>query len=183
MTRLQEYYIKNVIPELKKIFNYGNIHQVPKLKKISLNCVTKDVVLHSKTLDHVIADLATISGQKPMTARAKKSIATFKVRENQPLGAFVTLRSHQMYDFLDRLINFSLPRVKDFRGLEVKSFDGAGNYNLGIKEQIIFPEIYYDNIDKIRGLGITIETTSKTNEEALELLKLLGFPFKPQEKK
>ena len=178
MTRLQEYYIKNVIPELIKKFNYGNIHQVPKLKKVSLNCVTKDVVLHSKTLDHVIADLATISGQKPMTARAKKSIATFKVRENQPLGAFVTLRSHQMYDFLDRLVNFSLPRVKDFRGLELKSFDGAGNYNLGIKEQIIFPEIDLDKINKISGMDISFVTTAKTDAEAMTLLKELGLPFK-----
>ncbi len=182
-TRLKKIYEKEVVPKLMEQFKYKNKHEVPKIKKVSLNCVTKDVVAESKTLDKVLNVLALIAGQKPMVAKAKKAIASFKVRLNQPLGGFVTLRSDRMYDFIDRFVHFTLPRVKDFRGLEPKSFDGVGNYNLGIKEQIIFPEIHYDSIDKIRGLGLSIETTAKTNEEALALLTYLGFPFKTQEKK
>lgn len=147
-------------------FKYNNVHQIPKVEKIIVNCVTREAVSNGKIVDSIAEDLAAITGQKPVISRAKKSIASFKLREGQALGAFVTLRGEQMYEFLDRLINLSLPRVKDFRGLSPKGFDGKGNYTMGLKEQIIFPEINYDKIDKIRGLGISFVTTATTNEEA-----------------
>ncbi len=178
MSRLKDIYKKEVVPGLVKKFGYSNIHMIPKLEKVVVNCVTKDAVSNSKVVDSIVNDLAAITGQKPVIARAKTSIASFKLREGMPLGASVTLRGEKMYEFLDRLISISLPRVRDFRGVSSKGFDGKGNYTLGLKEQIMFPEINYDKIDKIRGLGISIVTTANTNDEGRELLTLLGMPFR-----
>ncbi len=177
MARLKELYNSKVKSELQSKFTYKNVNQVPKLEKIVVSCVTKDVVQNAKIADSIATDLAAITGQKAVIVRAKNSIATFKLREGQALGASVTLRGKTMYEFLDRLINFSLPRVKDFRGLKPTGFDGRGNYTMGMKEQIIFPEINYDKIDKIRGLGICFVTTAKTNDEGRELLRSFGMPF------
>lgn len=177
-SRLNEMYGKEVKPEMVKKFGYKNINQVPRLEKIIVNSVTRDAVSNGKVVDSIVEDLAAITGQKPVVARAKNSIAGFKLREGMPLGAFVTLRGEKMYEFLDRLINISLPRVRDFRGVSPKAFDGRGNYTLGMKEQIIFPEINYDKIDKVRGLGISIVTTASSNEEGRELLSLFGMPFR-----
>lgn len=177
-SRLNELYTKEVKAEMVKKFGYKNINQVPKIEKIIVNSVTRDAVSNGKVVDSIVEDLAAITGQKPVVARAKNSIATFKLREGMPLGAFVTLRGEKMYEFLDRLINISLPRVRDFRGVSPKAFDGRGNYTLGMKEQIIFPEINYDKIDKVRGLGISIVTTASSNEEGRELLRLFGMPFR-----
>lgn len=159
-------------------YKYGNVHQIPKLEKIIVNSVTRDAVSNGKIVDSISAELAAVTGQKPVTAKAKKSIASFKLREGQAIGAFVTLRGAKMYEFLDRLINLSLPRVKDFRGLSPKGFDGKGNYTMGLKEQIIFPEIDYDKIDKIRGMGISFVTSATNNEEGRELLRQFGMPFR-----
>lgn len=178
MSRMKEIYRKEVVPALVKKFGYSNIHMIPKIEKIVVNCVTKDAVSNSKVVDSIVNDLAAITGQRPVVARAKSSIASFKVREGMPLGASVTLRGEKMYEFLDRLISISLPRVRDFRGVSSKGFDGKGNYTLGLKEQIMFPEINYDKIDKIRGLGISIVTTAETNDEGRELLTLIGMPFR-----
>jgi large subunit ribosomal protein L5 len=178
MARLKALYESEVKKKLNEKFKYSNVHQIPKLEKIIVNCVTRDAVSNGKIVDSIVTDLAAITGQKPVVARAKKSIASFKLRQDQALGAFVTLRGEQMYEFLDRLINLSLPRVKDFRGLSPKGFDGKGNYTMGLKEQIIFPEIDYDKIDKIRGLGISFVTTATNNEEGRELLKQFGMPFR-----
>ena len=178
MARLKEEYNSKIKSAMREKFGYKNVNQIPKIEKIVVNCVTKDCVLNSKVVDSIKADLAAITGQQAVTAKAKKSIATFKVREGQALGAAVTLRGAQMYEFLDRLISISLPRVRDFRGVSSKAFDGRGNYTLGLKEQIIFPEINYDKIDNIRGMGISIVTTANTNEEGRELLTMFGMPFK-----
>lgn len=178
MSRLKELYDKKVQAEMLKKFGYKNVNMVPKLKKITVNCCSRDVVVNGKVLDSIIEDISLITGQKAIVSRAKKSVASFKIREDQALGAHVTLRGKRMYEFLDRLISLSLPRVRDFRGISPKSFDGRGNYTLGLKEQIMFPEISYDKIDKVRGLNINIETSAKTNEEGRELLSLLGMPFK-----
>jgi large subunit ribosomal protein L5 len=178
MARLKALYESEVKKKLNEKFKYSNVHQIPKLEKIIVNCVTRDAVSNGKIVDSIVADLAAITGQKPVVARAKKSIASFKLRQDQALGAFVTLRGEQMYEFLDRLINLSLPRVKDFRGLSPKGFDGKGNYTMGLKEQIIFPEIDYDKIDKIRGMGISFVTTATNNEEGREMLRLFGMPFR-----
>lgn len=178
MSRIKEIYKKEVVPALVKKFGYSNVHMIPKIEKIVVNCVTKDAVSNSKVVDSIVNDLAAITGQRPVIARAKSSIASFKVREGMPLGASVTLRGEKMYEFLDRLISISLPRVRDFRGVSSKGFDGKGNYTLGLKEQIMFPEINYDKIDKIRGLGISIVTTAETNDEGRELLTLIGMPFR-----
>ena len=178
MARLKALYESEVKKKLNEKFKYSNVHQIPKLEKIIVNCVTRDAVSNGKIVDSIVADLAAVTGQKPVVARAKKSIASFKLRQDQALGAFVTLRGEQMYEFLDRLINLSLPRVKDFRGLSPKGFDGKGNYTMGLKEQIIFPEIDYDKIDKIRGMGISFVTTATNNEEGRELLKHFGMPFR-----
>ena len=177
-SRLASLYKSEIKKKMMDKYNYKNVHQTPKLEKIVLNCVTRDAVTNGKVVDSIVSDLAVISGQKPVVARAKNSIASFKLREGQALGAAVTLRGARMYEFLDRLISFSLPRVKDFRGLNPKAFDGRGNYALGIKEQIMFPEINYDKIDKIRGMGISFVTTATTNEEGRDLLKMFGMPFK-----
>ena len=178
MARLKALYESEIKKKLNEKFKYSNVHQIPKLEKIIVNCVTRDAVSNGKMVDSIVADLAAITGQKPVVARAKKSIASFKLRQDQALGAFVTLRGEQMYEFLDRLINLSLPRVKDFRGLSPKGFDGKGNYTMGLKEQIIFPEIDYDKIDKIRGMGISFVTTATNNEEGRDLLKQFGMPFR-----
>ena len=177
-TRLRTQYDKDVKAKMMEKFKYGNVHQIPKLEKIIVNSITRDAVSNAKIVDSVVEDLASVPGQKPVVARAKKSIASFKLREGQAIGAFVTLRGDTMYEFLDRLINFSLPRVKDFRGLSPKGFDGKGNYTMGLKEQIIFPEINFDKIDKVRGMGISFVTTAVNNEEGRELLKLFGMPFR-----
>jgi large subunit ribosomal protein L5 len=178
MARLRAQYEKDIKKKMMDKFKYSNVHQIPKLEKIIVNCVTRDAVSNGKIVDSIVEDLGKITGQKPVVSKAKKSIASFKLREGQALGAFVTLRGPTMYEFLDRLINLSLPRVKDFRGLSPKGFDGKGNYTMGLKEQIIFPEIDYDKIDKIRGLGISFVTTATNNEEGRELLAQFGMPFK-----
>ncbi|MEK6626525.1 MAG: 50S ribosomal protein L5 [Bdellovibrionota bacterium] len=177
-SRLNERYDKEIRREMMTKFGYKNIHQAPKLEKIIVNCCTREAVSNSKVVDSIISDLATITGQKPVVARAKKSIATFKLREGQAIGASVTLRGKIMYEFLDRLISVSLPRVRDFRGISPRAFDGRGNYTLGMKEQIIFPEINYDKIDAVRGLGICIVTTATSDEEGRELLTRFGMPFR-----
>lgn len=178
MSRMKDLYKKEVVPALVKKFGYTNVHMIPKIEKVVVNCVTKDAVSNSKVVESIVNDLAAITGQRPVIARAKTSIASFKVRAGMPLGASVTLRGEKMYEFLDRLISISLPRVRDFRGVSSKGFDGKGNYTLGLKEQIIFPEINYDKIDKIRGLGISIVTSAETNDEGRELLTLIGMPFR-----
>lgn len=177
-TRLKGQYDQDIKKKMMEKFKYENIHQIPKLEKIIVNCITRDAVSNAKIVDTVVEDLGAVTGQRPVVARAKKSIASFKLREGQAIGAFVTLRGDNMYEFLDRLINFSLPRVKDFRGLSPKGFDGKGNYTMGLKEQIIFPEINFDKIDKVRGMGISFVTTATNNEEGRELMKLFGMPFR-----
>ena len=176
--RLKSIYETELKNKMMEKFKYSNINQIPKLEKIIVNSVTREAVSNGKIVDQVVDEIATVTGQKPVIARAKKSIASFKLREGQAIGAFVTLRGEQMYEFLDRLVNFSLPRVKDFRGLSPKGFDGKGNYTMGLKEQIIFPEINYDRIDKVRGMGISFVTTAENNEEGRELLRLFGMPFR-----
>ena len=175
--RLAVMYKEEVVPALMKQFGYKNINEVPKLNKITLNMGLGDVKDNSKSFNIALEELEVIAGQKPVATRAKKAISNFKVREGMKVGATVTLRGNKMYEFLDRLISIALPRVRDFRGISPKSFDGRGNYSMGIKEQLIFPEISYDKIDKIRGFDINIITTAKTDAEALELLRALGMPF------
>ena len=177
MTGLQEKYQKEVIPELVKKFGYTTVMQAPKLEKVVINMGVNDVKENSKALENAMRDLGIITGQKPIATRAKKSIAGFKIREGQEIGCKVTLRADKMYDFVFKLFNVALPRVRDFKGLSPNSFDGRGNYSMGVKEQLIFPEIEYDKIDKIRGMDIIFVTTANTDEEAKELLTLLGMPF------
>ena len=181
MARLAEEYNKNIKNKMMEKFKYTNIYQIPKISKIILNMGIGDAKEDSKILDKAQEELSLISGQKAVKTKAKKAIAAFKIREGMPLGVSVTLRNKMMYEFLDRLINIAIPRIRDFRGLNLKSFDGNGNFSLGIKEQIIFPEINYDKIDKVRGLNITICTTAKNNEDGLELLKNFNMPFKGEE--
>ncbi len=178
MSTFKEQYEKEIIPGLKDTFGYTNVMQIPKLEKIVLNIGLGAAITNIKLLDSAVADLALIAGQQPVITKAKKSIAAFKLREGMPIGCMVTLRHGKMYDFLQKLINIALPRVRDFRGISGKAFDGRGNYTLGITEHIIFPEIDYDKTDSIKGLNITIVTTAKTNEEGKELLRLFGMPFK-----
>jgi large subunit ribosomal protein L5 len=178
MSQLQTYYEEEIVPKLKDKFNFGNIHEVPKITKVVLNMGLGEAIQNIKILDSAVEELTTIAGQRPVVTRAKKSIAAFKLREGMPIGCMVTLRGNRMYDFLNKLINIALPRVRDFRGISPKAFDGVGNYSLGVKEQIIFPEIDYDKIDKIKGMNITIVTTAKTNEHGRELLTLMGMPFR-----
>lgn len=180
MARLKEKYNNEVKKALMEKFQYNSIMQVPKLEKIVLNMGLGDCKDNRKALELAVKELETIAGQKPIVTRARKSVANFKVREGMPVGAKVTLRGERMYEFLDRMINISLPRVRDFRGINPNSFDGRGNYSLGVKEQLIFPEINYDNVEKIRGMDIVFVTTSKTDEEARELLRLMGMPFSKQ---
>jgi len=183
MARLKEFYRNEVIGKLMKQFGYTNIMQVPKLKKVTINMGVGEAVGDKKVMNFALDDMARISGQKPVTTLAKKSIAGFKIREGWPLGCKVTLRNDRMYEFLDRLITIALPRVRDFRGLNPRSFDGTGNYSLGIQEQIVFPEIDFDKIDSIRGLDICITTSAKTNQEARALLEAFNFPLKDKERK
>ncbi|MBP1889977.1 large subunit ribosomal protein L5 [Clostridium moniliforme] len=177
MTRLQEKYEKEIIPAMMEKFGYKNIMQVPRLEKIVINMGVGEAKDNQKVLESAVSDLTLISGQKPILTRAKKSVANFKIRENMALGCKVTLRKANMYEFADKLMSIALPRVRDFRGISAKSFDGRGNYSLGIKEQLIFPEIEYDKIDKVRGMDIIFVTTANTDEEARELLRFLGMPF------
>lgn len=177
MARLKEKYLNEVIPGLQEKFNYTNVMAIPKLDKVVVNIGLGEAVQNPKALDAAVQDLTLITGQKPVVTRAKKSIAGFKLREGMPVGVKVTLRGERMYEFVDKLFNVALPRVRDFRGVSTKSFDGRGNYSLGLKEQLIFPEIEYDKIDKLRGLEVVFATTAKTDEEGRELLKLLGMPF------
>lgn len=178
MVRLKEKYLKEVTPAFLKKFDYKNVMQAPRLEKIVINIGVGDGIGDAKLLDAAVKDLAAICGQKPVIKRAKKAISNFKLRAGMPIACSVTLRKDRMYEFFDRLVNVAIPRIRDFRGLSTKSFDGRGNYTLGIKEQIIFPEIDYDKVAKIRGMNITICTTAKTDEESMELLKVLGMPLK-----
>lgn len=178
MTTLKEMYDKEIVPGLKETFGYKNPMEVPKITKIVLNIGLGEAINNIKLLDSAAGDLALIAGQKPVITKAKKSIAAFKLREGMPIGCMVTLRSEKMYDFLQKLVNIALPRVRDFRGISGKAFDGRGNYSLGIREQIIFPEIDFDKTDAIKGLNVSIVTTAKTDKEGKELLRLFGMPFK-----
>jgi large subunit ribosomal protein L5 len=178
MARLHEIYKNDIIPKLRNDFGYDNIMQVPKILKVVVNMGLGEAIQNVKILDSATAEIAAITGQKPVVTKARKSIATFKLREGMPIGCMVTLRRDTMYEFLDRLLNVSLPRVRDFKGISGKAFDGKGNYSLGIKEQLIFPEINYDTVDKIKGMNITIVTSAKTDEEGRALLKYLGMPFR-----
>jgi large subunit ribosomal protein L5 len=177
MARLNEFYNDTVVKKLTEQFNYKSVMEVPRIKKITLNMGVGEAVADKKIMENAVGDMEKIAGQKPIVTVAKKSIANFKVRDDYPVGCKVTLRKSNMYTFLDRLINVAIPRERDFRGLSVKSFDGRGNYNMGIKEQIIFPEIQFDKIDVLRGMNITITTTAKTDEEAQALLAAFSFPF------
>jgi large subunit ribosomal protein L5 len=176
--RLKNIYLETVVPKLKEQFGYQNIHQVPKVVKVTVNRGLGEASQNAKAMESSLNEIATITGQKPVVTRAKKAIAGFKIRQGMPVGVMVTLRSGRMYSFLDRLINLALPRIRDFRGVSPKSFDGSGNYTLGIREQLIFPEVEYDSIDQIRGMDISIITTAKTDEEGRALLKELGMPFR-----
>lgn len=178
MNRLKEKYLNEVIPSLKEKYNYTTVMEVPKIEKIVINMGVGDATTNSKLLDAAVADLTAIAGQKPVVTKAKKSIAGFHVREGQSIGCKVTLRGEAMYNFMDKLISIALPRVRDFRGISPKAFDGRGNYTLGVKEQLIFSEIEYDNIVKLRGMDIVFVTTAKSNEEAFDLLNELGMPFR-----
>ena len=177
-TRLKDKYLKEVVPAMQKKFNYNNVNEIPKIEKIVLNMGLGDVKDNSKSLNLAVEELGLIAGQKPVVTKAKKSVANFKLREGQKVGAKVTLRGKAMYDFLDRLICVALPRVRDFRGISTKSFAGRGNYALGIKEQIIFPEIAYEKVERVRGFDVIIVTTAKTDAEALSMLTKMGLPFK-----
>ena len=178
MTRLQQQYKKEIVPRLMKEFSYVSMMQVPKLEKITLNMGVGEAINDKKAIEAAIADMQLIAGQKPIVTKTRKSIAGFKIREGWPIGCKVTLRGRRMYEFLDRLVTIALPRVRDFRGLNPKSFDGQGNYSLGIQEQIVFPEIDYDSVDKIRGLDITINTSARNSQQAHALLAAFNFPFK-----
>ena len=180
MARLKEFYRDELVAKMQEKFDYRNTMQVPAVEKVIINIGVGEAIQNPKSLDGAVADLQTISGQKPVITKAKKSIAGFKLREGMSIGCKVTLRGERMYEFLDKLINGALPRVRDFRGVSPKAFDGRGNYTLGIKEQLIFPEIEYDKIDKIRGLEVVIVTTANSDEEARELLRLMGMPFRDQ---
>lgn len=178
MSRLRVNYYKEIVPKLMETFEYRNIMQVPKLEKVVLNMGIGEAIHNIKLVDSAVEELRLIAGQQPVVTRAKQSIAAFKLRAGMPIGCCVTLRLDRMYDFFDKLVNIALPRVRDFKGVSAKSFDGRGNYSLGVREQIIFPEIDYDKIEKVRGLNITVVTTAKTDPEGKELLKLLGMPFR-----
>jgi large subunit ribosomal protein L5 len=177
MARLKDFYSQEVAPAMMKKFDYKNVMEIPKVEKVVINMGVSEAVGNPKSLDAAVADLTQISGQKPIVTKAKKSISAFKLREGMAIGTKVTLRGERMYHFMDKLLNVALPRVRDFRGISPKAFDGRGNYTLGVKEQLIFPEMEYDKIDKIRGMDITIVTSANTDEEARELLKLMGMPF------
>ena len=177
MARLKEVYVNEVAPQMMKKFGYKSVMQIPKLDKVVINVACGDAIQNSKVLDAIVTDIRTITGQQPVLCKAKKSVANFKLREGMVIGAKVTLRGEKMYEFIDRFFNLALPRVRDFRGINPNAFDGRGNYSVGIKEQLIFPEIDYDKIDKVRGMDICFVTTANTDEEARELLSLMGAPF------
>ena len=178
MARFQEFYRETVVPKLVEQFGYKSVMEVPRIKKITLNMGVGEAVADKKVMDHAVSDMQKIAGQKPVVTKSKKSIAGFKIRDDYPVGCMVTLRRGQRYEFLDRLVSVAMPRIRDFRGVSGKSFDGRGNYNMGVKEQIIFPEIEYDKIDALRGMNITITTSAKTDDEARALLAAFSFPFK-----
>ncbi len=178
MARLKDYYLKTVVPALVKEFDYKNPMQVPKMEKIVINMGLGEAIQNVKIIDGAVQELAAITGQKPVVNKAKKSIATFKLRQGMPIGCSVTLRKQIMYEFFDRLVNAALPKVRDFRGVSANAFDGRGNFSIGLQEQIIFPEIEYDKVEKIKGMNITIVTSAKTDQEARFLLKMMGVPFK-----
>jgi len=178
MSRLQQYYKTTVVPQLQEKFSYSNIMEVPRLTKITLNMGVGEAVGDKKIMDRAVGDMTAVAGQKPIVTYARKSVASFKIRDGWPVGCKVTLRRERMYEFLDRLVNIAIPRIRDFRGLNRRSFDGKGNFSMGVKEQIMFPEIDYDQIDMIRGMDITITTTAKSDEEALALLQAFNFPFR-----
>ena len=178
MARLQQFYKDEVVKQLMGQFGYKSVMEVPRIEKITLNMGVGEAVADKKVMDHAVADMQKIAGQKPVVTKSRKSIAGFKIREDYPIGCKVTLRRARMYEFLDRLVTVAMPRIRDFRGISAKSFDGRGNYNMGVREQIIFPEIEYDKIDAIRGMNITITTTAKTDDEAKALLAAFKFPFK-----
>lgn len=178
MSRLQTYYKEVVVPQMMEQFGYDNVMQVPRITKIALNMGVGEAVADKKIMDRAVGDLTAIAGQKPVVTNARKSVASFKIRDGWPVGCKVTLRRERMYEFLDRLVNVAIPRIRDFRGLNRKSFDGQGNYSMGVKEQIMFPEIDYDKIDVIRGLDVTIATTARNSDEALALLQAFNFPFR-----
>ena len=178
MERLRAQYLESVVPALREKFEYGNVMEVPRITKVTLNMGLGDAVADKKVIEHALSDMTAIAGQKPVVTKARKSIAGFKIRDDYPIGCKVTMRRVRMYEFLDRLINVAIPRIRDFRGFSAKSFDGRGNYSLGVKEQIIFPEIDYDRIDKLRGMDITITTNAKSDEEAKALLEAFRFPFR-----
>lgn len=180
MNRMKESYLNEAVPALQKAFEYGNVMEVPRIQKVVINIGLGEAMDNPKALDAAVGDLATISGQKPIQIKARNSIANFKLREGRIIGAKVTLRGERMWSFLDRLINVALPRVRDFRGISPDSFDGRGNYTLGLRDQLIFPEIEYDKIDKLRGMEITVVTTAKNDEHARTMLKLLGMPFRKE---
>jgi large subunit ribosomal protein L5 len=182
MATLQTLYKEKIVSQLQSEFNYKSVMEVPKITKITLNMGLGEAIGDKKIIEHAVGDMTKISGQKPVVTKARKSIAAFKIRDDYPIGCKVTLRREKMYEFFDRLISISIPRIRDFRGLNSKSFDGRGNYSMGIKEQIIFPEIDYDKIDKLRGMDITITTTAKTDEEAQALLRAFQFPLKTEAK-
>ena len=177
-SRLRQKYLSEVVPALQKEFNYGNIMQVPALHKVVINIGMGEAIQNAKAMDNAVRDLSDITGQRPVVTKAKRSVAAFKLREGMPIGCMVTLRGRRMYDFLDKLMNVALARLRDFQGVSADAFDGRGNYTLGIKEQLVFPEINYDKIDKVRGMEITVVTTARTDEEGRRLLTLLGMPFK-----
>ncbi|HEY5700500.1 MAG TPA: 50S ribosomal protein L5 [Gammaproteobacteria bacterium] len=178
MSRLQDYYKETVVPQLQERFSYSNIMEVPRVTKITLNMGVGEAVGDKKVMDRAVGDMTAVAGQKPIVTYARRSVASFKIRDGWPVGCKVTLRRERMYEFLDRLVNVAIPRIRDFRGLNRRSFDGRGNYSMGVKEQIMFPEIDYDQIDMIRGMDITITTNAKTDEEALALLQAFNFPFR-----
>jgi large subunit ribosomal protein L5 len=178
MSRLKEYYKATVVPQLQEKFNYSNVMEVPRVTKITINMGVGEAVGDKKVMDRAVGDMTAIAGQKPIVRNARKSVASFKIRDGWPVGCKVTLRRERMYEFMDRLVNFAIPRIRDFRGLNRRSFDGQGNYSMGVKEQIMFPEIDYDQIDMIRGMDITITTTAKNDEEGLALLQAFNFPFR-----
>jgi large subunit ribosomal protein L5 len=178
MARLKEHYREKIVPELSKKFGYKTVMQVPRIQKITLNMGVGEAVADKKVLENAIGDMQKIAGQKPVATKSRKSIAGFKIREGYPIGCMVTLRGERMYEFLDRLVSIALPRVRDFRGISGKAFDGRGNYNMGVREQIIFPEIDYDKVDAVRGMNITITTTARSDEEGRALLAAFNFPFR-----
>jgi len=180
MARLKEKYLKEVVPNLKKRFSYKSVSQAPRLEKVVINMGVGDAIANAKMMDSAVAELSAITGQRPAIKRAKKSISNFKLRAGMPIACMVTLRKNRMYEFFDRLVNIAIPRIRDFRGVSPKGFDGRGNYTLGITEQVIFPEINYEKVEKVRGMNITIVTTAKTDEEAQELLKAMGMPFRSE---